>query len=51
MGSPNELGWLSKVDVTFAMASHRKSLRDPASAKASRFFLAIRSEKVRLRSG
>ena len=39
------------LDVTFVAESHPNSLRDPFVAFAPRFFLATRSEKLRLRSG
>ena len=49
-GSRPEFRWLSKGDVTFAMASHQNSFGDPVVALAPRFFLAPRSEKLRLQN-
>ena len=45
-----EFWWLlNRCNIPLAI--HRESLRDPASANASRFRLAPRSAEVRLRSG
>ena len=46
MGYCNEFGWLAK-GMLHRFKSHQNSLRDPASPYGSRFFLALRSEKVR----
>ena len=39
--------WLPEENVTFAMVSHPNSLPYPIVAFAPRFFLAVRSEKLR----
>ena len=43
------VAFCSKCNIP--LASHRNFKRDPASPVGSRFFLATRSEKLRLRSG
>ena len=43
------VAFCSKYNIP--LASHRNFKRDPASPVGSRFFLATRSEKLRLRSG
>ena len=47
MGSLNEFGWLAKW-MLHRITRHRNFKRDPCGALAPCFFLALRSEKVRL---